>query len=74
MKGHRLFDRFGFDLPKKDKAVDSTQTVIWDYQKWNFEPCLLNWYDEENNELLTDYQPPPELLALLENNINKELE
>lgn len=39
MKGLRIFDRFGFDLP--DSGRESKSTLYKDHQQWTFEPKVL---------------------------------
>ncbi|MEO9967177.1 MAG: protein rep [Reichenbachiella sp.] len=63
-KGHRVFDRFGFDLPKVEDYEPELHELT-DYKTWQFETCLCNWYSEERNEILTDFSPPMELLQMI---------
>ncbi len=77
MKGHRIFDRFGFNQadiePQKER--ERRLTVISDFEKWNFEPKQNDWVNADNpNEVLMGYKPTSELINLLTNNINTTLE
>jgi len=73
LKGHRLFERFGFDLPKQPKQKIEPQQLI-DYKEWRFDPKAGNWINSETNELISGYSLPPELKQLLAYNVNLELE
>lgn len=74
MKGLRIFERFGFDLPKHDIIKTIPSSVVQDYCEWFFHPKYFDWLNIENGHNLTDYHPLKELLRLLENNIDFELE
>jgi plasmid rolling circle replication initiator protein Rep len=73
MKGHRIFDRFGFDLPKKE-VIEKSQILTSDYKEWLFDPNLLDWHSSTFDEVLTGYHPTNELMCILENNIDVMLE
>jgi hypothetical protein len=68
MKRHRIFDRFGFNLPKQVKEGKST--VLSSFDEWEFDICCHDWINVKNESLLSGYDPLPELINLLENNIN----
>ncbi|MEI2695468.1 MAG: hypothetical protein V9E90_10385 [Saprospiraceae bacterium] len=68
MSGHRVFDRFGFNLPPGPKK--GKLTVLTKYEKLIFMPELYDRVCMEAAEILTGYQPPDELLEILERNIN----
>jgi hypothetical protein len=69
-KGHRLFERFGFNLPES-KAIDKPEAQILDqYEEWEYITKQADWVNLGNEKRLTDYLPPPQLAFLLENNIN----
>lgn len=72
MKGNRIFDRFGFDLPKMEK--ESKATVLSQYDEWEFDPKQFDWLQINDEHSLTGYLPPNELLNLLAYNIDKILE
>lgn len=72
MSGHRIFERFGFQLPFRTK--ETKMTLITDYNQLVFVPEKFDWVSSETAELLTGYQPSDELMAILENNINLDLE
>ncbi len=69
MKGIRLFDRFGFNLPKEVYPKTNKESVS-EYETWEFNPSLNDWENEEN-EKLTGYLPSAQLLELLVNKIDR---
>jgi len=73
MKGKRIFDRFGFNLPEKAKNNISTTQLLSDFQQWEYNPALANWQNIYNAEVLTDYKLPSDLAAMLSNNVNSYL-
>lgn len=74
MKGHRIFDRFGFNLNEAKQLKVSKRTTLEQYRELIFDPKLCDWVDPETEELLTNYQPPPALMAILESNIDTSLQ
>ena len=72
MKKHRIFDRFGFNLQKADNIIVNTSTIN-QYDELVFDDTF-NWVDEETEKPLTEYKPNPRLIAILENNINTDIE
>lgn len=73
MEGIRIFDRFGFDLPKEEKIIRGAR-VVNNHYEWFFHPKYFDWLNTENELVLSGYVPTPELLNFMENNINVELE
>ena len=73
-KGHRVFDRFGFDLKDEVKLKVSKRTTLTEYRELMFDPKLNDWIDPQTEELLTNYKPAPALMAILENNIDCMIE
>ncbi len=74
MKKHRIFDRFGFNVEKPARSKQNTAQRLDEYKDWNFDSKQNNWIDPETEQLLSDDTPPPELMALLDYNINTQLE
>lgn len=72
MSGHRVFDRFGFNLPPGPKK--GKLSVLTQYEKLVFMPELYDWVCVETSELLSGYQPSAELLGILGGNINLDLQ
>lgn len=73
MKGMRIFDRFGFNLPAGKAHNSPGAFVVEDFKEWNYDISTFNWVDNEGNRL-TDFQPEAKLLDLLENKIDLDLE
>ena len=74
MKGHRIFDRFGFNLPPKEIPKGGTITKLKQYDEWAFKATYTDWVSVYSGELLTEYKMPFELHQLLEHNIDVQLE
>lgn len=64
MKPYRLFERFGFNLPKQPKRCKPPE-FLEQYEEWAFHPSLNDWYSMESGELLTGYIPTPQIRFLL---------
>jgi hypothetical protein len=72
LKGHRIFDRFGFNLPKKEKQKKQP-TLLPEYKELVYDTTKFDWVETTEAEVLTGYTPPNKLLAILEFNVNTEL-
>jgi len=70
MKGLRIFERFGFNLPKRNQEDVSTVNILTNYEHWSFLISCYDWVNVENGELLTEYRPPGILIEMLKNNID----
>lgn len=70
MKGMRIFDRFGFDLPKGTKKQPAGARIVTNYGEWLYVPQYNDWLNTENELTLSGYLPPDELQNLLANNID----
>ena len=73
MKGHRIFDRFGFNLPKSEK-YEGKKTLLDKCKHWEFDTKLGDWENPDKAEVLSNYKPEPELCNMLENNIDTKSE
>ncbi len=73
MKGKRLFDRFGFDLPKQPKKSKANAQFLTNYKEWAYDITVNDWMNPQTGELLTGYVPPAQLSYLL-NTIDTDLE
>ncbi|NQX97716.1 MAG: hypothetical protein HRT73_07525 [Flavobacteriales bacterium] len=73
LKEHRLYQNFGFDLPKELTIKKRTTKTITDYQELDYDNKLFDWVNEETDEALTGYKPTLEILGILEYNINTQL-
>ena len=75
MKGQRIFDRFGFNLPKNLTTTDKTKlTYLTEYDEWKFDLKSFDWLNSANDERLTDFKPLDTLRNLLENRVNTQAE
>lgn len=70
MKGLRIFERFGFNLPKGCNIKPSNTFLAKDYQEWIYDLRFRDWHNSDNELLLTNYSPDSHLVNLLENNID----
>jgi hypothetical protein len=73
MKGFRIFERFGFNLPKEIDDQGSKYTVVKNYDEWAFEPKSYDWINNKSGQKLTDFDPHWHLIELLQNHIDKDL-
>lgn len=72
MKGVRLFDRFGFNLPKVDK--EQKTNVLFEYDTMKYNNQIFDWIDTDTNLTLTNHNLPLELLEFLNNSFDLEQE
>lgn len=72
LKSKRIFERFGFDLPKQQKKENSTK-LITDIQEFIFPKDATDWIDPNTGQNLTGYSQPFELQYLLNECINTEI-
>ncbi|MDB5151458.1 MAG: hypothetical protein JWR54_209 [Mucilaginibacter sp.] len=68
MKGLRIFERFGFDLPQNDMTKIIPSCVVQDYCEWIFHPEYFDWLNVENGHNLTDYRKSYVILMKIEIN------
>lgn len=73
MKGHRLFERFGFNNPNPKEQPTGAKVVV-DFEKWTYNLKLCDWINKQTGETLTNYTPPPELLDVFANRVDTEKE
>lgn len=74
LKGRRLFDRFGFNLPPDEYKYKAFYTEITEYKEWNFISDKHDWIEEETEQLISGFEPKPQLTYYLDNFINRDLE
>ena len=74
MRGHRLFERFGFNLPASVKKKEVKFSLLKQYENWYFDIKQSDWINAETEQALSGYRLPPELNNLLAYNINTLLE
>lgn len=70
-KGHRLFDRFGFNLPAEVRPLSRTQ-LVQDFERFTFDPKSNDWLNDRDEVRLSGYSISLELQYLLEECINRE--
>lgn len=66
MQGLRIFERFGFKLPKATPKESKVAKITTEFQEWHFVPEYFDWLNSENELTLTGYYPNIELKHLLE--------
>ncbi len=74
MKGLRIFERFGFNLPEKRVLKKRGFQILDQYEEWEYISKQTDWVNAETDKVLTEYLPPPRLTNLLANNIDTMLE
>ena len=74
MKPYRLFERFGFNLPKQPGYTQQAPTLLQQYDEWIFEPSLHDWHNPDTGELLTGFRPTPQLQWILAQSIDTDLQ
>jgi hypothetical protein len=74
MQGLRIFERFGFDLPKENSRKETQATVIKSYGEWIFDPSYFDWINADSEQRLSNYEPLAQLIELLNNRIDTDLE
>lgn len=73
MKGRRLFDRFGFNLPKNNQARPTKKQKLSNYETVVYDNMVSDWVGLETDQVLVDYKLPPQLRYLMEKNIDTDL-
>jgi len=72
MRGLKLTDIYGFDLPK---SKEKTNPVITnEYDELFYDTEIMDWVNNDTGDLLSNYDPDPELLNILTNNIDFDLQ
>ena len=70
MKGKRIFDRFGFNLPEEKKHERTPTKLLTKYKEWEYNIEASNWMNNSTGEMLSDYKISSYLEAILSENIN----
>ncbi len=73
MKGKRIFDRFGFDLPHTPTISRKKPQLLVKYDEWDYNPEISDWENTATGERFSGYEIAPELQAIFENNINTSM-
>ncbi|MEB0260502.1 protein rep [Mucilaginibacter sp. 10I4] len=74
MKNLRIFERFGFNLPKQESKEPIAINQTTDYDLWYYHHKALDWVNRETGEVLTGYTPDYNLVELFEKRTDTELE
>ena len=74
MKGHRIFERFGFNLAKSEKQIANNIQLVTEYQNWTYNASVSDWVNDEQDEVLSGYYAPEELIQMLEFQVDFILE
>ncbi len=69
---NRIFDRFGFDLPKAINILKKEPSKVTFYNNWEFDDTVSDWIDPQSGKRLTGFSPSGELIELLENKIDTD--
>ncbi|NQU54372.1 MAG: hypothetical protein HQ522_17745 [Bacteroidetes bacterium] len=69
MKGKRIFERFGFNLPRQP-IYQPTTKLVENFETWLFPKDATDWVNPDTGETLSGYMQPIELSHLLNNCIN----
>ncbi|MEO7309644.1 MAG: hypothetical protein ABIX01_04555 [Chitinophagaceae bacterium] len=70
MKGIRIFERFGINLPNDSKHTTTGATIENECGEWHFDFKNCNCLNIEDSTTLTGYLLPPQLRELLINRID----
>jgi len=73
MADRRIFDRFGFNLPKLNKIQPKEQICI-QYEQWLFLPTQVDWVNQDTGESLSGHHLTKELDLMLNKQIDILLE
>jgi hypothetical protein len=69
MKGKRIFERFGFNLPQQQPQQQTTK-LVENFEMWTFPNDATDWINPDTGETLSGYMQPIELSYLLNSCIN----
>ena len=72
MKGKRIFERFGFNLPSYLKEENKTK-VVTNFESWVYPKDASDWINLETGEALTGYLQTSELSYLLNESVDTSL-
>lgn len=65
MRGKRLFDRFGFNLPKGKNTKATNFITINNYEEWVFTGENSDWVNADTGKALSGYNMPDKLKILI---------
>lgn len=55
-KGKRVFERFGFNVPKTKVRGKREDVILGNYKKWKFNFGIVDWVDEETGEIMSYHE------------------
>lgn len=70
LKPYRLFDRFGFNLPKAGPNAKATPQFLQLYEEWEFDKHQNDWLNPDTGELLSGHIAAPRLKFFLSEHID----
>lgn len=73
-EGHRLFDRFGFNIEADSTPKNVTKKIINNYENWKYSIETRDWINSESKVALSNYIPSTALLEYLLSCTDKESE
>lgn len=69
MRHHRLFERFGFNLPQ-EPIIKIMPKKLLEYDLWTYDSRNADWFSEQTGQVLANYIMDVKLKHLLSNNID----
>jgi hypothetical protein len=69
LKKHRIFDRFGFNLPNRTNPQRNCK-VVANATTLKYDPRQNDWTVESTGERVTDFIPEPRTVEVLENHMD----
>ncbi len=73
MRGLRIFERFGFNIPDSKPATKQAR-VVNDYYEWQFHAPSADWLSTDTGNPLSNFIAPFDLTSILENSIDIQRE
>jgi hypothetical protein len=70
MRGLRLLERFGFDLPVNKTQESKTSIQFTDYEELHYYLEIMDWINEDTGEPLSGFKPTFELQNMLAHRID----
>lgn len=74
MRKHRIFERFGFNLPPDAGKREPKNTEVAHFIKWRYDLKHNDWVGEDAAGFLINYIPDERLMDILENRMDVLLE
>lgn len=74
MQGHRIFERFGFNVATNRCKDGGKYTLVVDFKQWKFEASRADWYEKTSDKPLTCYLMPEETRSMITHNFDFELD